>query len=178
MILGQVDIWFQDEARVGQQGSLTRIWAPKGTRPRVVRQQQFMCQYIFGATCPSQKTGASIIVPYANSAAFEIHLEEISFHVPEGRHAVIIMDKAGWHSTKNIKTPQNISVLHLPAYSPELNAQENIWEYLKDNFLSNRVFESTKDIADACVNAWNKLIKNPDLIESITSREWTKLIVT
>jgi len=77
--LEQVDIWFQDEARVGQQGTQTRIWARKGTRPRVVKQQQFLCQYIFGAVCPTQKSCAAIIVPCANHHGLEEHLEEISF---------------------------------------------------------------------------------------------------
>lgn len=63
----QVEIWFQDETRVGQQGSLSRIWAKTGTRPRVVRQQQFLSSYIYGAVCPQRKVGAALVMPYANS---------------------------------------------------------------------------------------------------------------
>lgn len=173
--LGQVDIWFQDESRIGQQGSLTRIWAPRGSRPRVVRQQQFLYQYIFGAVCPEQKTCAAIIVPYANGESLQLHLEEISYHVPEGRHAVVVMDQAGWHTTKKLHLPQNISILHLPPYSPEINPQENIWQYLKSNFLSNRVFNSKEDILKACVEAWQELINFPLLISSIATRNWASL---
>ena len=171
--LSQVDIWFQDETRIGQQGSLTRIWAPRGTRPRVVKQQQFLYQYIFGAVCPTQKSCAGIIVPHANGNALEIHLAEISYHVPPGRHAVVVMDQAGWHSTQKIIIPENISILHLPPYSPELNPQENIWRYLKDTYLSNQVFNSAEDIIQACVNAWNALANTPQLIASIALRDWT-----
>jgi hypothetical protein len=156
---------------------LTRIWAIKGTRPRVVRQQQFLYQYIFGAVCPTQKTCAAIIVPIANGIALEEHLKEIAYHIPEGRHAVVIMDRAGWHLTQKIKIPVNISILRLPPYSPELNPQENVWRYLKDTFLSNRVFDSIDDITEACVEAWNALANSPDLIASIATRDWADISV-
>jgi DDE superfamily endonuclease len=65
--LGAVEIWFQDEARVGQRGTVTRMWAPKGSRPRVIRQQQFEAAYVFGAVCPAQGKAAALIMPQANS---------------------------------------------------------------------------------------------------------------
>lgn len=170
--LSCVDVWFQDETRVGQQGSLTRIWAKKGTRPRVVRQQQFISQYIFGAVCPAQGQAAGLILPCANSEGLELHLAEISKHVPADRHALVIMDQAGWHHTKNMQVPENISIIHLPPYSPELNAQENIWQHLKDAYLSNRVFHSRAEILEACVSAWNSLAASAQLISSISHRSW------
>ena len=170
--MDHVDIWFQDETRVGQQGSLTRIWALKGTRPRVVRQQQFLYQYIFGAICPASGACAGLVLPFVNTECLELHLQEISNNVPSGRHGVVIMDQAGWHTTSSIALPSNISILHLPPYSPELNAQENIWLYLKDTFLSNRVFATLDSITDACCDAWNALAGSPELIQSIGNREW------
>jgi transposase len=174
--LAQVDIWFQDESRVGQQGTQTRIWAKRGSRPRAVKQQQFIAEYIFGAVCPLQKTAAAIIVPYANQNALKHHLKEISCHVPEGRHAVVVMDQAGWHSTKNLEVPKNISILHLPPYSPELNPQEQVWQYLKDHFLANRIFKSRHDIQKSCCMAWNIFAQNTNLISSLTSRKWAQII--
>lgn len=171
----QVDIWFQDEARVGQQGTQTRTWAPKGTRPRVVKQQQFLCQYIFGAVCPSQQSCAAIVVPYANHQGLEKHFEEISFHIPPGRHAVVIMDRAGWHTKSALKIPSNISLLYLPPYSPELNPQENVWQHLRDTYLANRVFGSSAQIVDSCCQAWQAFAASPSLIASITQRSWAAL---
>lgn len=104
--LAQVDIWFQDESRIGQQGSQTRMWAKRGTRPRVVKQQQFLYQYIYGAVCPSQKTCAALVLPYANQHGMQEHLEEISSHVPQGRHGVVVMDQAGWPSNKKPVHPE------------------------------------------------------------------------
>lgn len=170
--LGDVDVWFQDETRVGQQGSRTRIWAKTGTRPRVVKQQQFLYQYIFGAVCPSQKTAAAIVAPYANHHSLQEHLKEISTHVPKRRHAVVVMDQAGWHKTKELNIPENISILHLPPYSPELNPQENVWQYLKDHFLANRTFDSLQEILIESCNAWNQFVETPTLIQSLTSRKW------
>ncbi len=166
-----VDIWFQDESRIGQQGSQTRLWAKKGTRPRVVKQQQFLYQYIFGAVCPSQKTCAAIVLPFANGCGITKHLEEIETLIPQGRHAVVVMDGAGYHISKDIKVPQRISLLFLPPRAPELNPQEQVWQYIKDHFLANTVFKDQKDILERCCDAWNKFARMPDLIDSLTSRD-------
>ena len=81
-----------------------------------------------------------------------------------------------WHTTKSLKTPDNISLLRLPAYSPELNPQENIWQYLRQNALANRTYETYDNILTACCKAWNDLIALPDTITSIASREWFQYV--
>ena len=171
-----MDIWFQDETRVGQQGSQTRIWAPKGTRPRIVKQQQYLYQYIFGAVCPKRQDCAGLILPQVNYDGFQKHLEEISFHIPQGRHGVVVMDRAGWHTKKKLSIPHNISILYLPPRAPELNPQEMVWQHLKDTYLANRTFSSLEDIVDACSNAWNAFSNSKKLISSLTTRHWIHLI--
>jgi transposase len=105
-----------------------------------------------------------------------LHLAEISRHVAPGSHAVIVLDGAGWHQTGGrLIVPDNISLLHLPPYSPELNPAENIWQYLRQNQLSNRVFESYDTIVDACCKAWNDLAATPHLIRSIATRSWASI---
>ena len=101
--LSAVDIWFQDEARVGQRGTVTRTWAKRGTRPRLMRQQQFEYAYIFGAVCPARDEAVGLVMPVVNTEAMLVHLEHISLKIPEGRHAVIVLDKAAWHTTKRLK---------------------------------------------------------------------------
>ena len=102
-----------------------------------------------------------------------LHLVEISRHVTAGAHAVLLLDRAGWHRLGGqLHLPHNISLLHLPPYSPELNPVENIWQFLRQNFLSNRVYDSYDAIVDACCAAWNALIVLPDRIRSITQRSW------
>ena len=102
-----------------------------------------------------------------------LHLAEISRHVTTGAHAVVLMDQAGWHMTAKLMVPANISIIPIPSKSPELNPQENIWQYMRENWLSNRVFESYDDIVEHCCSAWNKLIQDPARITSIGLRDWT-----
>ena len=100
------------------------------------------------------------------------HLDEISSQVTPGAHAVLILDQAGWHTTDKLDIPSNITLLPLPPRSPELNPVENIWQFMRDNWLSNRIFESYKQIVTLCCEAWNKLIDQPRKIMSIGRRQW------
>ena len=99
-----------------------------------------------------------------------LHLAEISRAVAPGAHAVLIMDQAGWRTTKKLDLPSNISIIALPARCPELNPVENIWQYLRANWLSNRVFDSYEAIVDAACEAWNRLVAQPQTITSIGMR--------
>jgi transposase len=101
-----------------------------------------------------------------------LQLSEISQAVSAGAHAVVLLDQAGWHTSSRLAVPANISLLQLPPKSPELNPTENVWQYLRDNWLSNRVFASAADIVDHCCHAWNKLIDQPWTIMSIGLRDW------
>jgi len=101
-----------------------------------------------------------------------IHLNEISRAVAPGAHAVLVMDGAGYHERAIVELPSNISLLTLPAYSPELNPVENVWQFLRQNHLANRVFENYDAILDACCAAWRCFINAPDKIASITQRSW------
>ena len=168
-----VELWWQDEARVGQQGTLTRVWAKRGSRPRAVRDQRYTWAYLFGAICPARGVGAAWVVPKANAWSMNLHLEEISRQVALGAHAVVVLDGAGWHQTGGrLNIPDNLSLLHLPPYSPELNPVENVWQYLRQNQLSNRVYDSYEAIVAACCKAWNDLMADPDRIRSIGSRDY------
>ena len=99
------------------------------------------------------------------------HLTEISATVDPGAHAVLILDQAGWHTTAKLIVPENITLLPLPPRSPELNPVENIWQYIRDNWLSNRVFKSYDDIVALSCEAWNNLIDRPRKIMSIGCRQ-------
>ena len=100
-------------------------------------------------------------MPFCNSTTMEMHLAEISLAVAQGAHAVLLMDQAGWHSSAKLDVPDNITIVLFPSRSPELNPVENVWQFLRDNWLSNRVFTSHDDIVDHCCEAWNKLVDPP-----------------
>jgi putative transposase len=173
-----VEIWFQDEARVGQKGSLTYVWAPVGSRPPMVRDNRHDTAYIFGAICPARGVGAAVITPTVNTECMNLHLAEISTQVTPGAVAAIICDGAGWHqSGGELSLPSNIVLVPLPPYAPELNSMENVWAYLRGNKLSSTVWHTYDEILEACATAWNWLMDDPDRIRSIGSRDWTAVSV-
>jgi hypothetical protein len=170
-----VEIWWQDEARIGQKNGIVRQWARRGTRPRQPADQRYESAYLFGAICPARGVGAGLAMPCANTEAMQYHLDEISHHVAKGAHAVLLLDRAGWHTTGELKVPENMTLIFLPSRAPELNPVENVWQYLRANWLSNRVFETYDEIIDAACEAWNKLIDLPEGITSIGTREWANV---
>lgn len=105
----------------------------------------------------------------------QLHLDEISQRVARNAHAVLLMDRAGWHTTDKLKVPKNLTLIFLPSRSPELNPVENIWQYLRSNWLSNSVFDDYDAIIDAACNAWTRLMAQPQTITSIGMRKWAHI---
>ena len=155
----QVDIWFQDEMRV-------------------VRQQQPEWAYIFSVVCPQCDTAVGLVLPFANTEAMTLHLEAISHAVPPSRHALLILDQAGWHTTMKLPQSPNLSLLMLPAGSPELNPAEQVWQQLRVSSLANRCYDSYEQIVDTCCDAWNKFTQIPGAIRSLCSLSWAGLTPT
>lgn len=170
-----LEIWFQDEARVGQQGTLTRIWAKRGSRPRAPRDRRYKWAYLFGALCPARAAGAALVMPRAHAEAMSQHLAEISACVRPAAHAVVVLDGAGYHGAKRLVVPDNLTLLPLPPRAPELNPVENVWGYLRQNQLSLRVWADYEAIVATCCAAWNALMQSPERITSLTHRGWACL---
>jgi hypothetical protein len=166
-----VEVWFQDEMRVGQKNKLTYRWARKGSRPRAAHDQRTQSTYLFGAVCPELGTGAALVLPLqqrGHAASSQRDREQGQPWRPRHRHP-----RSGRVArAKQLKIPHNISLMPLPPRSPELNSQENIWQFMRQNWLSNRVFKSYDNIVDHCCYAWNTLIDQPWKIMSIALRDW------
>ena len=111
-------------------------------------------------------------MPFADTEAMQFHLDEIARTVATGAHAVLLLDRAGWHTTAALACPTTSTLIFLPSRSPELNPVENIWQYLRANWLSNRVFDTYDDIIDAACDAWQRLVAQPETITSIGMRDW------
>lgn len=167
-----IELWWQDEARVGQKNTLPRRWARRGTRPTAPKDQRTEYAYIFGAICPEKGKGAGLVLPRCNAQAMNAHLVEISLAVDPGAHAVLMLDGAGWHVAGDLVVPDNITLLQLPARAPELNPVENVWQFIRDNWLGDRIFTSYHDIVDRCCDAWNRFTDQPWKIMSIGLRKW------
>jgi transposase len=139
----------------------------------MVRDNRHDTAYLFGAICPLRGVGAAMITPAANTECMNLHLAEISTQVSPGATAVVVCDGAGWHQLGGeLAVPDNIVLLHLPPYCPELHPMENVWDYLRSNKLCATVWDSYGEILEACQKAWLFLVNDPDRIRSIGTRHW------
>jgi hypothetical protein len=137
-----------------------------------VRDLRHQAVYLFGAVCPERDAGIALVLPTVSAGAMQVMLDELSQAVSSDAHAVVLMDRAGWHIAKDLAIPANLTPLFLPPYSPELNAIERVWLYLRERFLSHRLWPSYGDILDACCQAWNALLAEAGRIRSLTDLDW------
>ena len=175
----RVELWFMDEARIGQKGRLTHVWHQKGVRPRGVRQQGFSSAQLFGAVCPERGEGVALVLPEVSTAAMSLFLAELGRSVPVGTHAALVLDGAGWHVSDDLTVPANLTLVPLPPYSPELNPVERVWEHLRDRWLSHRMLAGGyAAVVDAACAAWNALLTEPGRLRSLTNFPWLPASVT
>ena len=111
-------------------------------------------------------------MPTANTEVMSLHLAEIGRRVAYGSHAALVLDGAGYHVAKHLAVPENITLVPLPPYAPELNPVENVWEYLRGNKLAITVFDGYDDIVEKSCDAWMFFANDPDRIKSVTARSW------
>ncbi len=165
-------VYFQDEARVGQKGMLSRVWARRGTRPRIARDHRYGYVYLFSAACPATGDAVGHVCGRANTVETDRHLRDIGERVPAGKHALVVLDGAGWHRSKDLGIPDNVSLLRLPPYSPELNPVETVFSVLKHRHFANRVFESAEHVRETVERVWDAFIGRKGEVTRITTREW------
>lgn len=162
---GRVRTFFMDEARLGQQGTLTRVWARTGSRPTAVRQTKYEWVYLYAAVEPATGESVALLAPNADTGTMNVFLRMLSAELKAGEHAVLILDGAGWHKSKTLRVPANVTCLLLPPYSPELNPTENLWHHLRSHHLSNRAYRDYDHLLEAGGEAYRQL--TPDVIKSV-----------
>jgi transposase len=168
----RVEVWFQDEARIGQQGTLTTMWAEKGSRPTAVKQTEYEWCYLFAAINPLTGANSALVAPTVHTGLMNEHLQFIGKEAGPGVHVVLVLDQAGWHVAKALKVPANMTLLHLPPYSPELNPVERVWGYMRSHYLSNRVYRNYDELFNETTTAWNRL--DEARLQSITDTDWAR----
>ena len=126
----RVRVYFQDESRFGQQGTTTNVWARRNSRPTTVRQTEYQYLWVLGAVCPETGHSDGLLSPQLNTQIVNLFLEQFSQTLAADEHAAMIWDGAGFHVSGKLKVPANVTIIQLPAYSPELNPIENLWHYL------------------------------------------------
>ncbi|WP_347566609.1 IS630 family transposase [Neochlamydia sp. AcF84] len=162
-----IEIWFEDEARLGQQSTSTKVWAKKGTRPKAPRQTEYKNLYVATAVCPRSGQAEGMILPFLNSQGVEILLKQVGQSLPASSHALLILDRASYHTSKTLKVPSNIHLLFLPPYSPELNPVENLWHYLRSHFWSNRIYRGYKELEKVAIASWRKVCLQEKRMKSL-----------
>ena len=163
-------MWFQDESRYGQKGITTKIWARRGSRPTLIRQNGFQCCYMIGAVEPIRGKHFGFCYTVLDTSVMNEFLRLLSQRAGSRKLIILVVDNAGWHDSAELKVPANILLLPLPPYSPELNPIENLWGYLKENFLSHRVYENLDDVIRIGCDVFKNLTK--DVIQSVCHRNW------
>ncbi len=161
---GKTRVSFADEARLGQQGALTRVWAPRGSRPAAVKQTRYEWVYLYAAVEPLTGESVALRAPNVDTGTFNVFLSMLASEVAADEHVVLVMDRAGGHKSKGLKLPERVTVLLLPPYSPELNPVENLWHHLRSHHPSNRAYDDYDHLPDAGTEAWRRL--TPEVIKS------------
>jgi transposase len=168
----RIRLFFQDEARIGQKGRTCHVWWKRGERPSGLCDKRFTFAYIFAAVEPGTDNAFALIMPHVNTEAMQQFLDRFAETIADDEHAVMVLDRAGWHGARALVVPSNITLVPLPPYSPELNPVERVWLYLKESFLSLRLHNDYDAIVDAACKAWNRLVAEVGRIASLSSYPW------
>jgi transposase len=166
-----IKVFFQDEARFGQKGTKCKQWALKGERPSRPCQDEFENGYIFGAVEPNSGQHHFLVTTEVCKEFMQHFLNSFSRTLGRGVHAMLVLDNAGWHTTARLTVPSNVSLHFLPSYSPDLNPVENLWDFMKDNFLCNRVMKGGREIIRVGVDACCKVTK--EIVKSVCRRDYS-----
>ena len=174
----RVRLFFQDEARIGQKGRVCHIWWKRGERPPGLCDKRFTFAYIFAAVEPGTDNAFALVMPHVDTEAMQEFLDQFSATIADDEHVVMFADRAGWHIAHDLRVPDNITLISLPSYSPELNPVERLWLYLKERYLSHRLLDDYEAIVDAVCVAWNRLVAEAGRIASLCTYPWIQKIIS
>ena len=152
----------------GWTGRTCRRWYERGVRPPGLVDKRFTSLYLFAACRPGTDEAFALALPEATAASMAVFLERFARELGPGVHAALVLDRAGWHVARRLAVPANVTLVPLPAYSPELNPVERVWLYLRERFLSHRVLDGYPAVLDATCRAWNALTAETGRLASLT----------
>ena len=165
----RLQLWCQDEARIGQKGRTTRIWYERGVRPPGIVDQRYKSLYLFAACRPGTGEAFALALPRADAGTMEVFLDHFSRQLEPDVHVALVLDQAGWHDKRALNLPRNITLLPLPSASPELNPVERIWLYLRERYLSHRMLDDYDALLNATCQAWNRLLGETGRLATLTA---------
>lgn len=157
----------QDEGRFGRISDTKRAWSPPGCRPTAPRQIIRKYVYAYAAVCPALGRMTSLILPWANTDMMSIFLNQVSVDF-SNYFTLMLVDGAGWHTSKKLKIPENIRLIKQPSHSPELNPVEHIWKEVREKELYNKAFRPLDEVEHSLCQGLNQLNENPERLRSMT----------
>jgi hypothetical protein len=174
----RIRLFFQDEARVGQKGRLCHRWWITGQRPPGLCDQRFDWTYLFAAIDPITGDAFALVMPTVSTKVMQRFLDDFSKTLADDEQAVMVLDGAGWHAATSLRVPENITLVHQPPYSPECNPVERVWLFLRERFLSLQVWPDKDAIIQACCEAWNAVVDDPNRLQSLCLQPWVRKITS
>jgi transposase len=169
----EVELWAEDEARLGLKPVIRRVWAPVGKRPIARLKRGYEWTYVYGFVRPESGEVYWLVLPTANVELFSMALAEFAKEVGAGEEVriLLVVDKAGWHIGGEVEIPEGIHLEFLPSGSPELMPAERLWP-LTNEGVANRLFEEIEELEEALVERCVQLLDQPEAIRELTSYHW------
>ena len=169
----EVQLWAEDEARIGLKPLMRRVWAPVGQRPIARFNRGYEWTYLYGFVCPQSGEVYWLILPTVNVQLFSMSLQEFAKEVGAGedKHVLVVLDQAGWHTGGEVQLPEGIHLEFLPKGSPELQPAERLWP-LTNEAIANRLFEEIEEIEEALVKRCVELLDQVQTITDLTNYHW------
>ena len=162
----RLSLWFQDEARFGHKGRVWHRWFTRGQRPPGRCDQRYTWAHRFAAVRPATGEDFARVLPQVSTEAMNVFIERFSATRAADEHAVMALDPAGWHASRQLRVPENVTLVALPPYSPQLNPVERVWLYLRERHLSHRLLADYSAVVDALCRAWNE--RTAERLHSLT----------
>ena len=160
---------FEDEAGFGRINKPRYCWCPKGTRPSVPCHHVREYRYAYGAIEPQSGESFFLVLPWCNTACMNIFLRKLSEAYPHD-FILLVSDGAAWHRAKALEIPQNIELIPLPPYTPEMNPVEQIWAWIRLHGFRNEIFHTLDKVVDNLCDTIRSL--SPPIVQSIAHRSW------
>ena len=169
----EVELWAEDEARLGLKPVLRRVWAPVGKRPVARVKRCYEWTYLYGFVRPESGEVFWLILPTVNVKLFSMALREFAEEVGAGeeKRILLVVDKAGWHVGGEVEVPEGINLEFLPSGSPELQPAERLWP-LTNEALANRLFEEIEEMEEALAERCVELLDQTEAIRDLTNYHW------
>lgn len=168
-----VEVWAEDEARFGLIPTVRRVWSPVGVRPLARGCRRYQWSYLYGFVEPSTGRLFTLILPSVSTVLMNLALKSFADYVGAGpdRHILLVIDGAGWHSTRRLQLPEGLHLVFLPPYSPELQPAERLWPLINE-VLANRAFTDLRSLEDTVERRCRQLAAQTETIKALAHYHW------